>query len=64
MEGFVVGDFADRYGEAADAISAWAKAGQIRSRVDLRKGFAELPNAFTDLFSGRNSGTLLVESDR
>lgn len=60
MEGFVVGDYAERYAEATAAIRAWAANGQVRCRVDLRSGFALLPYAFADLFSGRNAGTLLV----
>ena len=63
MEGFVVGDFADRYDEATTAIRAWSASGQLECRVDLRKGFALLPNAFAGLFSGLNTGTLLVTTE-
>lgn len=63
MEGFLVGDFSERYEEAFDAIRGWTATGELRTRVDLRHGFAELPSAFTNLFSGHNLGTLLVRTD-
>ncbi|SDA16320.1 NADP-dependent oxidoreductase [Sphingomonas sp. NFR15] len=63
MEGFVVGDFAKRYDEAAAAIRAWSASGQLQCRVDLRRGFTLLPTAFAGLFSGLNAGTLLVTTE-
>ncbi len=60
MQGFLVGDFADRYEEAISSIRQWSAAGLLKSRHDLRRGFKVLPEAFVDLFSGRNLGTLLV----
>ena len=62
MEGFVVGDFAERYDEAREAIRQWSESGELISRVDLRKGFDYLPSAFVDLFRGANKGTLLVDT--
>jgi NADPH-dependent curcumin reductase CurA len=62
MEGFVVGDFSDRYAEAMSAIRDWSAEGLVQSRVDLREGFSALPGAFVDLFTGRNEGTLLVRN--
>lgn len=62
MEGFVVGDFADRYSEAMADIRAWVETGRLNCRVDLREGFMKLPLAFVDLFIGLNKGTLLVSN--
>ncbi len=63
MQGFVVGDFVDRAGEACGALGKWIDSGALRVRVDLRTGFEAIPGAFVDLFSGRNSGTLIVAAD-
>lgn len=60
MEGFLVGDYADRYDEAIAAIRGWTSSGRLTNRYDLRAGFDILPGAFVDIFEGRNSGTLLV----
>lgn len=62
MQGFVVGDFAARYDEAYAALDHWIKHGEIICRTDLRQGFERLPEAFVDLFSGNNDGTLLVSA--
>jgi NADPH-dependent curcumin reductase CurA len=63
MQGYLVGDFADRFSDAIDRLRAWADAGDLTVRVDRRTGFDQLPIAFVDLFSGRNAGTLFVEAD-
>jgi len=62
MEGFVVGDFVDRVAPAREQIRRWIAQGDIVLRTDLRRGFECLPQAFTDLFAGANTGTLLVEA--
>lgn len=62
MQGFVVGDFAARYDEAYATLRRWIGRGDIICRVDVRKGFERLPEAFVDLFSGSNEGTLLVSA--
>jgi NADPH-dependent curcumin reductase CurA len=63
MEGFVVGDFVDRADQARATLSAWIDSGALKVRVDLRQGFEAIPLAFVDLFSGRNTGTLIVAAD-
>lgn len=62
MQGFVVGDFAARYDEAYTALRLWIERGDIMCRIDLRKGFERLPEAFVDLFRGNSEGTLLVST--
>jgi len=63
MEGFVVGDFVDRADEARAVLGGWIDSGALKVRVDLRHGFDAIPAAFTDLFAGRNAGTLIVAAD-
>lgn len=63
MEGFVVGDFVNRAEEARAALGAWIDSGMLKVRVDRRQGFEAIPAAFVDLFSGRNTGTLIVAAD-
>lgn len=62
IEGFVVGDFAAQADAAHRQLAAWIDAGALVVRTDLRRGFAELPRAFVDLFAGRNAGTLIVSA--
>lgn len=61
MQGFLQGDFADHDLEAIDQLSEWISQGSLITREDIRHGFSELPTSFSDLFSGSNTGTLLVQ---
>ncbi|ASY44187.1 MAG: NADP-dependent oxidoreductase [Pseudomonadota bacterium] len=60
IQGFVVGDYADEYASAIAAIRQWEAEGRLRNRYDMRDGFHHIPDAFVDIFQGRNSGTLIV----
>ena len=63
MQGFLAGSYAARFGEAVAALRQWHEAGRIVYREDLHHGFDKLPTAFTTLFDGSNTGTLLVQVD-
>jgi NADPH-dependent curcumin reductase CurA len=63
MQGFLCGNYADRFDEATTQLKSWTESGQINYREDLRVGFENLPNSFRSLFDGSNIGTLLVQID-
>lgn len=63
MQGFVLGDFADRADEARRDLADWHRQGLIAYRTDVRQGFDALPGAFLDLFTGGNEGALLVRTN-
>ena len=60
MEGFLVFDFADRYGEVLDRLRGWVDAGRLRPLNDEFHGLQEAPRAFVDLLAGGNIGTRIV----
>ena len=60
MEGFLVSDFAARFGEAVKALAAWAQEGKIKGRVDVARGLENAPAALRRLFTGENRGKQLV----
>ena len=60
MEGFLVFDFAKRYGEAVEAMRGWVDAGRLKPLNDEFHGLAEAPRAFVDLLAGGNVGTRIV----
>ena len=64
MEGFVVFDYAKRYGEAAADIAGWIGEGKITTREHVVGGGID---AFNDtllmLFRGENVGKLVLEID-
>jgi NADPH-dependent curcumin reductase len=60
MEGFLVLDYVARFGEAVAALAKWKGEGRLTSRVDVVDGLEHTPAAFRRLFTGGNTGKLLV----
>ena len=60
VQGFLVIDYADRYGLARKRLKSWLNAGQIETRYDFVDGFERQPDAFCGLFVGDNLGKRLV----
>jgi NADPH-dependent curcumin reductase len=61
MEGFVVFDYLTRTDEAMAELVPWVMEGKIRYREDVRDGLENAPEALLDLFSGANTGKLIVK---
>ena len=60
MEGFLVFDYADRYGEARADMQAWMASGEVTPWVDEFDGLESAPRAFVDLLAGGNVGKRFV----
>ena len=61
MEGFVVFDYAYRYGEALTEMAGWFAAGQLRSQETVVEGGVRaFPQALLKLFAGENTGKLVL----
>ena len=61
MTGFVVMDYAGRYGEAAREMAGWLAAGKLKSREDIVEGLETFPEALLKLFKGENTGKLILK---
>jgi NADPH-dependent curcumin reductase len=61
MEGFVVFDYLSRTDEAMAELVPLVMEGKLRHREDVRDGLDSAPAALVDLYSGDNSGKLLVK---
>ena len=61
MEGLVVFDYAARFEEARREMSAWAQAGQLKLREDIVRGIEQFPTALLKLFTGENTGKLVLQ---
>ena len=61
MEGFIVLDYAERFGEATEQLAAWVKEGKIRFEEDIQTGFENIPRTLLRLFEGKNLGKQLLE---
>eukprot|EP01134_Creolimax_fragrantissima_P006502 CFRG6502T1 len=62
MQGFVVFDFADRYGEGVKEIARLMQEGKIVTKEDVvTGGVKEFPAALNKLFAGENFGKLVLK---
>ena len=60
FRGFIVSDFAARYGDFMRDVSAWVGEGRIKHREDVVEGLENAPRALIGLLRGENFGKLLV----
>jgi NADPH-dependent curcumin reductase CurA len=60
MQGMIVFDWADRYGEAMKGLGAMHAAGELRYRESVAEGLENAPEAFIGLLRGKNFGKQLV----
>jgi len=61
MQGFTVGNYSKKFGEASMQLGQWLQEGKLTYRETIREGFESIPDAFLDLFKGNNLGKLLVK---
>ncbi|KAH9904290.1 NAD(P)-binding protein [Xylariomycetidae sp. FL2044] len=62
MEGFIVFDFARDYAEGRRELAQWLDEGKIKRKEYIIKGGLQVADtAIKELFSGNNTGKLLVE---
>ena len=60
IQGFIVSDQRQRYGEFRAMAAPLVRAGQLKYREDIVAGLEHAPEAFIGLLQGRNFGKLLV----
>ncbi len=60
LSGFLIGDYANRFGEALEYLSAALSAGTLKSFEHCVEGLERAPAAFAALFSGEPIGKQLV----
>lgn len=61
MTGFLVSDYAARYGEAAREMAGWMAQGKLKSREDIVEGLETFPETLLKLFTGENFGKLMIK---
>ena len=62
MQGFIVFDYESKYPEAILALSQWLHEGKLKNVETIREGFDNIPQAFIDLFHGKNKGKMVVRT--
>ncbi|PRZ01872.1 hypothetical protein BY457_102280 [Marinilabilia salmonicolor] len=61
MQGFVVSDYADKHSEGVRQLAEWFSQGKLKFSETIREGFENIPQAFLDLFDGKNKGKMVVK---
>lgn len=61
MEGFIVLDYADRFGEAIAQLAQWVGEGKIVYAEDIAEGLENCPATLRGLFEGANLGKQLLK---
>jgi NADPH-dependent curcumin reductase CurA len=62
MQGFVVFDYASRYGESAKQLGEWLGSGELKAREDIVEGGVDaFPDTLLRLFRGDNVGKQVLK---
>jgi len=64
VTGFLVSDYADRFGESLENLGSWVAEGKIKFKVDVVEGIENAPEAVNKLFSGENNGKLVIQTSK
>jgi len=63
MQGFIVSNYQDRFQEGISQLAQWFGKGKLKHEETIVEGFDNIPQAFIDLFDGKNKGKMVVKVD-
>lgn len=61
MQGFIVRNYGGRYAEGIQYLAPLVKTGKIKFTETVTEGFEKIPEALLGLFSGKNTGKMIVK---
>lgn len=61
IHGFLIAAYVDRFGEGGAEVAKWIGEGKLRMDEDIQEGLENAYPAFMRLFSGANSGKLVLK---
>jgi len=61
LQGYIISDHFDRFGEFAREAAEWVRDGRLRYRETIVEGIENAPHAFLGLLRGENIGKMLVK---
>ena len=61
VEGFLVFQFEERFGEGRKQMAEWVRAGKIKYREEFAEGIQQAPKAFIGMLNGANIGKQLLK---
>ena len=61
MQGFIVSNYAAKFPQAIEQLNNWLKEGKLTYTETVVEGFDQIPQAFINLFEGKNEGKMIVK---
>lgn len=61
MQGFIINNYAPKFGPAMGQLATWLQEGKLTYTETIVEGFENTPQAFIDLFAGKNKGKMIVK---
>jgi len=61
IHGFLIAGYVDRFGEGGAQVAQWIGEGRLRADEDIQHGLENAYPAFMRLFSGANTGKLVLQ---
>jgi NADPH-dependent curcumin reductase CurA len=61
LKGFIYTDYMGQLGDFYRDMGGWIASGQVKPRDTVREGLDQTLDAFLGLFSGANTGKMLVK---
>ena len=61
MQGFIVGNYQSLFLEGTQQLTEWVTEGKLKYTETVEHGFDKLPNALLGLFTGENTGKMVME---
>jgi NADPH-dependent curcumin reductase CurA len=61
MQGFIVGNYANKFPEAMEQLTNWLSEGKLTYSETIVNRFDQIPQAFINLFEGKNNGKMIVK---
>lgn len=62
MQGFIVSNYQDHFPEGIKQLSQWIKENKLKYKETIINGFDKLPEALLALFTGGNTGKMIVKA--
>ncbi len=61
MKGFIISDLSEYFPSATKQLASWLNENKIAYTETIIEGFDNIPQAFIDLFAGKNQGKMIVK---
>ncbi len=61
MQGYIVSNYKNKFPAAITQLASWLQDGKLTYTETIVNGFDNIPQAFIDLFEGKNEGKMIVK---